>query len=337
MAEHKLRAILAADREGNSGRVVELSESELPDEPITVEVRYSCLNYKDGLAITGRAPVVRHHPMVTGIDLAGVVRSSSDPRFEPGAEVLATGFGLGEEHFGGHADLARVRPEWLVRTPEALGARRAMAVGTAGLTAMLCVTALEEAGLSPRTTNDRPVLVTGAAGGVGSIAVALLSRLGYEVAASTGRPQEEHYLRHLGASSTVARSELDAGPARPLLHERFAAAVDVVGGRTLASVLATTALDGVVAACGLAGGAELATTVHPFILRGVHLVGVESVRCSIERRERAWQRIAALLAPELIDEISVVEPLERLVPLAGEILAGKTRGRVVADMAVGGK
>jgi acrylyl-CoA reductase (NADPH) len=323
------RAVLAAEPGGPPGRLADVPLADLPDLPVTVQVRWSSLNYKDGLAVTGRGRVVRRIPMVAGVDLAGVVESSSDPRFVPGDEVVATGFGLGEEHWGGFAEVARLDPGWIVRRPDGMTLEQAMALGTAGLTAMLCVMALEHEGLEPAATAVRPVLVTGAAGGVGSVAVALLARLGYRVAAASGRPEQEAYLRRLGAVEVVARRELAEAAPRPLDHETYAGAVDVVGGRTLATVLQRTAYGGVVAACGLAGGSDLPTTVHPFILRGVTLAGVESVRCPVARREVAWGRLARELPADLLEEMTVREPLERVPELAEDIVAGRTRGRVV--------
>jgi acrylyl-CoA reductase (NADPH) len=326
-------AVLAAEPDGLPGRLVMLQPGELPDEQVTVRVAYSSLNYKDGLAVTGKGPVARRFPLVCGIDLAGSVEESTDPRWVPGDLVMATGYGLGEEHWGGFAALARVRPEWLVRIPEDRDPLWAMAIGTAGLTAMLCVMAIERHGLTPAAAGDYPVVVTGAAGGVGSVAVALLAGLGYKVAAATGRPELEAYLRRLGATEVIARAELvDARP-RPLERQRFAAGVDGVGGPTLAGVLSRTRYGGCVAACGLAGGAELSTTVHPFILRAVTLAGVESVQTPMEVRVRAWRRLATDLAPALVQEMTVVEPLARVLELAEQILAGRTRGRVVIDVA----
>jgi acrylyl-CoA reductase (NADPH) len=309
--------------------LVELSDADLPPEPVTVEVTYSSLNYKDGLAVTGSGKVVREFPMVCGIDLAGRVVASEVPSSSVGDEVLVTGFGLGETHPGGYSGRQRLRPEWLVRVPAELGARRAMAIGTAGLTAMLCVMVLEHDGLAPSTGAE--VLVTGAAGGVGSVAVALLSRLGYRVVASTGRPELEEYLRHLGAVELIGRAELAAGAARPLARERWAGVVDSVGSSTLAAAISQTVYGGTVAACGLAGGNDLATTVLPFILRGVKLAGVDSVQCPLDRRAVAWRRLAGLLPGDLIDELSEVRPMSEIVALAGQVLAGEVRGRVVIN------
>ena len=306
-----------------------LEDAELPDGDVTVAVAYSSLNYKDGLSVTGRGKVIRSYPMVCGVDLAGTVTESRSPRWHVGDEVLVTGFGLSETHPGGFSERQRVRSEWIVARPEGLTLQQTMAIGTAGLTAMLCVLTLERAGVEPSA--GREVLVTGAAGGVGSIAVAILARLGHNVAAATGRPETADYLRELGARTIVPRAEL-ALAARPLEHERWAAAIDSVGGQTLATVLAQTASYGHVAACGLAGGAELPATVMPFILRAVTLHGVESVRCPLELREQAWARLAHDLPEQLLAATTTLEPLERVPALAEEILAGRTRGRVVIDV-----
>ncbi len=324
-----IRAVLAPEPGKAPGRLAEISADELPEGDVTVKVRYSSLNYKDGLAITGRGRVVRRLPMVCGVDLAGTVIASASDTLRPGDEVIVTGFGLGEEHFGGFADLARVSSAWVVSMPHGLDARRAMGIGTAGLTSMLCVMALEHNGLTPASAAGLPVVVTGAAGGVGSVAVAVLAGLGYEVAAVSGRPEQEPYLRELGASEVIPRSELSEAPPRPLDKERWAGALDVVGGATLATVIRQTRYGGTVAACGLVGGTDLPTTVHPFILRGVTLAGVESVRCPIERREVAWRRLATELDQSRLDEMIVGADLSDVVGLAEEILAGRTRGRVV--------
>jgi acrylyl-CoA reductase (NADPH) len=323
---------LAAEPGGPAGHLSEIDERDLPEGDLTVKVGYSSLNYKDGLAITGRGRVVRSFPMVCGVDLAGVVAESSSERFAAGDEVIVTGFGLGEERFGGYADFARVRSEWAVPVPVALGARRAMAIGTAGLTSMLCVMALERHGLTVEGAAELPVVVTGAAGGVGSVAVAILADLGYRVAAVSGRPEQESYLRGLGASILVARGELADAPARPLDKQRWAAGVDAVGGPTLAAVIRQMSYGGAVAACGLAGGTDLLTTVHPFILRGVSLLGVESVMCPIEQRFVAWERLAGELPMDRLDEMTVVAGLADVPCLAEEILAGRTRGRVVVEV-----
>ncbi len=323
-----IRAVVASGE--GPARLTEVEEADLPEGDVTVDVAYSSLNYKDGLAVTGRAPIVRRPPLVCGIDLAGTVTDSSSPRWSAGEEVVVTGWGLSETHPGGYTGRQRVRSEWLVARPPGLTLAQTMAVGTAGLTAMLCVLALEDAGLQPGA--EGPVLVTGAAGGVGSVAVAVLSRLGHRVAASTGRPELHDYLSGLGAAEIVARDELARDPGRPLESTRWAAAVDTVGSTTLASALRQARYGAAVAACGLAGGTDLPTTVHPFILRGVRLLGVDSVMCPTPRREQAWGRLATDLDPDLLDGMTTVEPLGALPRLAEDILDGRTRGRVVIDV-----
>jgi acrylyl-CoA reductase (NADPH) len=305
-----------------------LTDDDLPDGDVTVRVSYSSLNYKDGLAVTGRGKIIRTYPMVCGIDLAGTVESSDAAEWRPGDEVVVTGWGLSETHPGGYTERQRLRSAWLVARPEPLAPLRCMAIGTAGLTAMLCVLALEQAGVAPG--GDLDVLVTGAAGGVGSVAVALLARLGYRVAASTGRPETHAFLRSLGATTLVDRAEL-AAPGRPLDKERWAGAVVTVGSQTLATVLAQTRYGGAVAACGLAGGSDLPTTVLPFILRNVSLFGVDSVSCPTPRRQQAWARLSRDLSLETLDALTTVEPMTAVPELAEQILAGRTRGRVVID------
>lgn len=321
---------LVVDRVGDTHRaeIRTLNATDLPDGEVLVEVAYSSLNYKDGLAITGRAPICRCFPMVAGIDLAGTVLESRAPEFAPGDRVLVNGYGLSERHWGGYGQLARLRAEWLVHVPERLDLRQAMAIGTAGYTAMLCVMALERHGLTPAAG---PVLVTGAAGGVGSIAVCLLARLGFEVVASSGRAAAADYLLRLGAREVIDRGEL-ARPAKPLEAERWAGAVDAVGGQTLATVLTQTCYGGAVAACGLAGGADLPVTVYPFILRAVTLEGIDSVMAPMPLRVKAWRRLAEDLDLDHLDRLSRVEPLGRLPELAEEILAGRIQGRVVIDV-----
>ena len=320
------QAIVA--REPGPAELVELSRTDLPDGDVVVAVSHSSLNYKDGLAVTGTGRVIREYPMVCGIDLAGVVESSDSPRWRPGDEVIATGWGLSESHPGGYTQLQRVRAEWLTRRPAAFSLAQCMAIGTAGLTAMLCVLALEHEGLEPG--DDAEVLVTGAGGGVGSVAVALLSALGHRVAAATGREELHDDLRSLGAFSIIARSEL-AEPGRPLGRERWAGAIDTVGGQTLATVLSQIRYRGAVAACGLAGGSELPATVLPFILRGVTLAGVDSVMCPVALRERAWARLEHDLDPVRLDAFSATAPLAAVPALAREILDGRVRGRVVIE------
>ncbi|MGH9170941.1 MAG: MDR family oxidoreductase [Acidimicrobiales bacterium] len=324
-----MRAVLAAEPGGEPGRLTEIDEAALPEGDVTIQVAWSSLNYKDGLAVTGMGRVVRSFPMVCGVDLAGTVVQSATERFAAGDQVVVTGYGLGEERAGGYADLARVRSEWIVPLPEGLDARRAMAIGTAGLTSMLCVMALERGGLSPAGASGLPVVVTGAAGGVGSVAVSILAGLGYEVTAVSGRTEQEPYLRALGATAVVDRAALVSAPPRALEKEAWAGAVDVAGGPLLASVLRQTAYGGCVAACGLAGGADLPTTVHPFILRGVSLAGVESVRCPLPVRQEAWGRLVTQVPAARLEEMTVEAVLADVVRLAPEILAGRTRGRVV--------
>ena len=325
------RALVAAEDEGEF-RIAfrDLVVDDLPGGEVTVAVAYSSLNYKDGMALAGnKGRVMRSFPMVPGIDLAGTVEDSSSPDFQVGDSVLATGWGLGERHWGGYAQKARVRAEWLTPLPDGLDPRQAMAIGTAGLTAMLSVMALERQGLRP---GERPVVVTGAAGGVGGIAVALLSALDYRVAATTGRRDTHDYLRGLGAAEVLARDELATPSGRPLDKIRFAGAIDSVGGETLASVLRQTAEDGVVAACGNASGIDLPTTVLPFILRGVSLLGINSPAASLPARREAWARLARELPKDKLEAMTTVAPLADLPALAADILAGRVRGRTVIDL-----
>jgi acrylyl-CoA reductase (NADPH) len=306
----------------------ELGEADLMDGDVTVRVSHSTVNYKDALAITGRAPIIRRWPMIPGIDLAGAVTASSHPEFKPGDEVILNGWGVGETHLGGYAQLARVRGDWLIKKPAALTPAQTMAIGTAGYTAMLAVLALEKHDVTPASG---PVLVTGAAGGVGSVAVSLLSNLGYQVIASTGRPEEESYLESLGASEVINRSEL-SGAARPLAKERWAGAIDSVGSTTLANAISAAKYGGCVAACGLAQGMDLPGSVAPFILRGVTLAGIDSVMAPLQKRSEAWARLAADLDRTKLDALTVTRPLEDVLDLAPDILAGKIRGRVVLDV-----
>ena len=306
----------------------ELTDDQLPDGDVTVAVRYSSLNYKDGLAVTGKGKIIRSFPMVCGIDLAGTVESSDSPAFQPGDDVVVTGWGLSETTPGGYTQRQRLKSDWLVKRPDALTLQQTMAIGTAGLTAMLCIIALERNGLTPAAEGE--IVVTGAGGGVGSVAVAVLAKLGYKVAASTGRQETHEFLRGLGATTIIDREEL-ATAGRPFDKERWAGAVDTVGSQTLATVLAQTRYGGSVAACGLVGGNDLPTTVLPFILRGVSLLGVDSVMCPTERRVEAWDRLARDLPTAQLEEMTTVEPMTRVFELAEEILAGQTRGRVVID------
>lgn len=304
----------------------DLKVSDLPEGDVLVRVTHSGLNYKDGMVIKGLGRLVRNYPHVPGIDFAGTVAQSEDPRFKTGDGVVLTGWRVGETRWGGYAGMARVKADWLVPLPEGLSARQAMAVGTAGFTAMLAVQALEDHALSP---DEGEVLVTGASGGVGSVAVSLLSRLGYTVAAVTGRPDNRDYLTALGASSIIDRADLAEAPSKPLLSERWAGCVDAVGGDMLAHVLAEMRYGTSVAACGLAGGPALKTTVLPFLLRAVKLLGIDSVMCPATRRTDAWKRIAQLLPTDTLDSMTTEIGLEDLPEYADRILKGEVRGRTV--------
>ena len=305
-----------------------LEESDLMEGDVTVAVEATTVNYKDGLAITGKSPVVRHWPMVPGIDFAGKVLESSHAGFSAGDDVILNGFGVGETHWGAYAEKARVSGDWLIKRPDGISAKQAMSIGTAGYTAMLCVMALESHDITP----DRgPVVVTGANGGVGSVAVSILSKLGYEVIASTGRVDEADFLKGLGASEIIDRNELsEAG--RPLGKERWAGGVDAVGSHTLANVIAQTKYGGAVAACGLAQGFDLPSTVMPFILRGVSLLGVDSVQAPLSLREEAWSRLAADLNMDKLDSLTTEIGFDDLIGAATDIVEGKIRGRVVATL-----
>jgi acrylyl-CoA reductase (NADPH) len=314
---------------GQETRFVELTEADLMEGDVTVRVEYSTVNYKDGLALTGKAPVVRVWPLTPGIDFAGVVESSGNPGFKPGERVVLNGWGVGESWHGGYAGKARVQGEWLVKLPDAISTAEAMAIGTAGYTAMLCVMALEREGMTP---DKGEVLVTGAAGGVGSVAIALLAKLGYRVVASSGRKETESgYLTGLGAGEIIDRAEL-SGPGRPLARERWAGVVDAVGSHTLANALSQTRYGGAVAACGLAQGMDLPGSVAPFILRGVTLAGVDSVMCPKPRREEAWGRLARDLDLAKLAAMRVDAKLADVPELGAAIVEGKVRGRVVVDV-----
>jgi len=313
---------------GQSVRLTEFDEKELMDGDVTVGVEYSTVNYKDGLALTGKAPVVRRFPMIPGIDFAGTVESSSHPGWKPGDKVILNGWGLGETHLGGYARKARVKGDWLVRQPQSMSAREAMAIGTAGYTAMLAVMALERAAIAPARG---AVVVTGAAGGVGSVAIALLAKLGYTVIASTGRPAEAAYLKGLGATEVIERKEL-SGPARPLAKERWAGGIDTVGSTTLANVLSMTRYGGAVAACGLAGGMDLPTSVAPFILRGVSLIGIDSVMCPLGVRQEAWRRLETDLDRAKIAAMTAEIGLGEVADAGSRIVAGEVRGRIVVKV-----
>jgi acrylyl-CoA reductase (NADPH) len=313
---------------GTTAALAQFDEAELMEGDVTVRVEWSALNYKDGLAVTGRAPVVRRFPMIAGIDLAGTVEQSSHPQWKPGDKVICTGWGMGETHLGAYAEKARVKGDWLVRVPEAMSTRDAMAIGTAGFTAMLAVLALEKHGLTP---NHGPVVVTGAAGGVGSVATAVLSKLGYHVIASTGRMSETGYLNSLGAAEVIDRHELSAS-AKPLARERWAGGIDSVGSTTLANILSMTKYGGAVAACGLAAGMDLPSSVAPFILRAVCLLGIDSVMCPIELRKTAWSRLATDLDRTKLTEITHEIGLDQVIDAGSKILAGQVRGRIVVKI-----
>lgn len=320
--------LIEKDDAGYRANLSELADDRLPEGDVTVRVDFSTLNYKDGLAITGKGPVVRSFPMVPGIDLAGTVEASSHAGYKPGDQVVLNGWGVGETHWGGLGQKARVKGDWLVPLQAPFTSAQAMAIGTAGYTAMLCVLALEKNGITPEKGE---VLVTGAAGGVGSVAVAVLAKLGYCVAASTGRPQEADYLKSLGAAEIIDRNTLSA-PGKPLAKERWAAAVDSVGSHTLANICAHMRYGGVVAACGLAQGMDFPATVAPFILRGVTLAGVDSVYRPRDQRIQAWQRLASDLDVSKLDAITTTIGLGQVVETAGQLLAGQVRGRVVVDV-----
>ncbi len=325
---HFKALIVTKGESGQQANWGEMSEPDLMAGDVTVRISHSTLNYKDGLAVTGRSPVVRRFPMVPGIDFAGTVVSSQSAEFKPGDAVILNGWGVGETHLGGYAQMARVRAEWLVAKPASLTAAQAMAIGTAGYTAMLCVMALEAHDVTPATG---PVVVTGAAGGVGSVAIALLSKLGYHVVASTGRREEDAYLKSLGASEVIDRTDL-SGPPRPLNKERFAGAVDSLGSTTLANVLSMIKYGGCVAACGLAQGMDLPGSVAPFILRGITLAGIDSVMAPKPKRIAAWARLADDLDRGKLDAMTVTRPLTEVTTFAPKILAGKIRGRVVFEV-----
>jgi len=310
---------------GQTVRLADFDEKDLMEGDVNVRVQWSTLNYKDGLAITGKAPVVRRFPMIAGIDFTGTVESSSHAAWKAGDKVILNGWGLGETHLGAYAQKARVKGDWLVRLPATMSPRDAMAIGTAGYTAMLAVMALERSGLTPARG---PMVVTGAAGGVGSVAVALLAKLGYAVTASTGRPDEAAYLKGLGAAEIIDRKEL-SGPPRPLARERWAGGIDSVGSTTLANVLSMTRYGGTVAACGLAGGMDLPGTVAPFILRGVSLVGIDSVMCPLGLRQAAWSRLETDLQRAKIEAITSEIGLPDVIEAGARIVEGRVRGRIV--------
>jgi acrylyl-CoA reductase (NADPH) len=327
VATFKAIRIDKADK-GTTAALAQFDEADLMQGDVTVRVEWSTLNYKDGLAVTGKAPVVRRFPMIAGIDFAGTVEQSSHPGWKAGDAVVCTGWGMGETHLGAYAEKARVKGDWLVRLPEGMSARSAMAIGTAGFTAMLAVMALERHGVTPQSG---PVVVTGAAGGVGSVATAVLAKLGYHVIASTGRASEAEYLKSIGATEVIDRSEL-SGPAKPLAKERWAGGIDSVGSTTLANLLSMTTYGGAIAACGLAAGMDLPSSVAPFILRGVCLLGIDSVMCPLEARKAAWNRLARDLEPKKLAGITQEIGLDQVIGLAPQILAGQVRGRVVVKI-----
>ncbi len=323
------KAIVVEKSEGGQKvGLADFDEANLMDGDVTVRVEWSTVNYKDGLALTGKAPVVRRFPMIPGIDFAGTVESSSHPQWKPGDRVILNGWGAGETHLGGYAEKARVKGDWLVPLPARNSARGAMAIGTAGYTAMLAVMALERHGVTPR---QGAVIVTGAAGGVGSVAVSLLAKLGFAVIASTGRPAEADYLKSLGAHEIIERKEL-AGASRLLGPERWAGGIDTVGSTTLASVLSMTRYGGAIAACGLAGGMDLPTTVAPFILRGVSLIGIDSVMCPLERRREAWKRLASDIEAGKLAAMTSEIDLAGVMEAGRRIVEGGVRGRIVVKI-----
>jgi acrylyl-CoA reductase (NADPH) len=320
--------VIEKDEAGYRATLKTVEETQLPEGNVSVRVSHSTLNYKDGLAITGRGPVVRKFPMVPGVDMAGIVEASSHPDYRPGDAVMLNGWGVGETHWGGLAQKIRLNGDWLVPLPAGFTPRQAMAIGTAGYTAMLCVQALERHDVTP---DKGEIVVTGAAGGVGGMAVALLSSLGFTVVAVSGRPEEADYLRQLGAVDILDRSVF-AAPGKPLGRERWAGAVDVVGSHTLANVCATTRYRGVVAACGLAGGMDFPATVAPFILRGITLVGIDSVMCPREDRMAAWQRLEQDLDMTRLELLTQEIGLAEAIPMASQLLDGHVRGRLIVDV-----
>ncbi len=324
-----MRVILVSNDDDNyRAEVTEVSEQDLPEGDVTVAIDYSTINFKDSMAITGSSPIIRSFPMVPGIDFSGTVEASSNDEFSVGETVVLNGWGVGERHWGGLAQKARVEAKWLVALPDAFSTEQAMIIGTAGYTAMLCVLNLEKNGVAPE---QGEILVTGAAGGVGSVAIAILSKLGYEVIASTGRPEEADYFSELGAAGLIDRNELSE-PGRPLAKERWAGAIDTVGSHTLANVCAATKYGGTVAACGLAQGFDFPATVMPFILRSVTLAGTDSVNCPKPRRVEAWNRLATDLDAAHLATMATKIGLAEAIPLASKQLAGKVRGRVVVDV-----
>jgi len=321
--------LIEKDEQGYRSTLQQIEESVLPEGDVTIKVAYSTLNYKDALAITGKGPVVRNFPMVPGIDLVGTVEKTTSNKFKVGDQVLLNGYGVGEVHCGGLAEKARLKSDWLIPLPNAFSARQAMSIGTAGYTAMLCVIGLQKHGITP---NSGEILVTGANGGVGSFAISILAKLGYQVVASTGRMEQAEYLIKLGASEVIDRTLLTE-PGRPLAKERWAAAIDAAGSYTLANVCASLKYGGVVAACGLAQGMDLTTTVMPFILRGITLAGIDSVMRPTADRVEAWDRLANILDASVFDDIAKEITLEEVIDTAEQLIKGKVRGRVVVNIA----
>ncbi|WP_144210806.1 acrylyl-CoA reductase (NADPH) [Shewanella donghaensis] len=318
--------VLTQNDKQTHAEVRQINVSDLPEGEVLVDVSYSSLNYKDGLAVTGVGRIIRHFPMVPGIDFAGVVSESADPRYKVGDQVILTGWGVGENHWGGMSQKARVKADWLVPMPQGCDAAKTMMIGTAGLTAMLCVQALQQAGVNPESGD---VLVTGASGGVGSVAVTLLAQLGYRVVASSGRVEENgELLKQLGASDVIDRSELEQD-SRPLDKQRWAGVVDTVGNKVLATALAQINYGGSAAICGLAGGHQLPTTVMPFILRGVNLLGIDSVACPFEKRVKAWEQVLAILPASFYDQACQTVTLDQVPEFAQQIIKGKVTGRVL--------
>ncbi len=328
MSENFKALMIEKNDENQIVELVNINEDDLMDGNILINVTHSTLNYKDGLAITGASPVVRSFPMIPGIDFSGIVLSSEDKDFSVGDRVVLNGYGLSENHFGGYSEKARVKSEHLLKLPENISNKQAMAIGTAGYTAMLCVLAIEDHGINP---DDGVILVSGASGGVGSVAISLLSGLGFNVEASTGRPEETSYLNNLGAKSVIDRKELSE-PSRPLGKERWAGAIDSVGSTTLANILSQVSYGGAVSACGLAQGMDLPSTVMPFILRGVSLLGIDSVMAPMSIRKRAWERLSKDINFEKLEDMVVEVGLDQVQELAKDILQGQVRGRVVVNI-----
>tara|TARA_Y100000816_G_scaffold49538_1_gene31429 strand:- start:158 stop:1150 length:993 start_codon:yes stop_codon:yes gene_type:complete len=328
MSEKFKALMIEKEDDTQTVNMVEIEDNDLMEGNVLVKITHSTLNYKDGLAITGASPVVRSFPMIPGIDFSGIVLSSEDKKFSEGDRVVLNGYGLSESHFGGYSEKARVKSEHLLKLPENISNKQAMAIGTAGYTAMLCVLAIEDHGIKP---DDGVILVSGASGGVGSVAISLLSDLGYNVEASTGRIEEISYLNKLGAKTVIERSELSE-PSRPLGKERWAGAIDSVGSTTLANILAQVSYGGAVSACGLAQGMDLPSTVMPFILRGVSLLGIDSVMAPMQLRERAWKRLSENININKLEEMTIDTSLEQVEVLASDILKGKVRGRVIVNI-----